>query len=652
MKDLPRLVVLVAALFTPGMLVGQEPDSVIPLEGLVVTASPTPRPASAVASHVTVLDGRDLRERGDWTVAEALARVAGVSLARSGSYGATTSLFLRGGESDYTQVLLDGVPMNQPGGSHDFAGLTLEAVERIEIVRGPMSALYGSDAVSGVVNIITRAGGVDDGAWQGDVGLRVGTYGRTEASAGLRGGTARARYGVSLARHRTEGLLPFNNQHENTVFTGTVRLTPDPRTRADLTARIGDRVYHFPTDGSGLPVDRNALTFGDETTVGLRLSRDQGDHLQFRARLALHETDTGTDDGPDGPADTLGFHTFTSLDHVRRSSAEIGASLLFDGTVATLGAVVESQRQRSFTQSRSEYGPSSDRSSYRRSNRAVFTHLTHDGRGGAVQAGVRVEDNERYGGFVTWQVGGSLRVDARTRLRLTAGRGIKEPTFYEAFATGFARGNPTLEPERSRSLELGVDRSFASPGLTARVSVFRQDFRDLIQYTATPPSDGAPNFFNVAAARASGLEMSLEGRRGGWTGSASWAWLATEVRDGGFDEGPDDEFAPGERLLRRPDHALGLRAGWEADRVGAGVEVDVVGSRTDRDFSQFPARRVELPAYATVAVDARIRPWTGDGLLARAQFTLRVENLLDEDYQTVLGYGAPGRAVYLGMGVR
>src|SRR5688572_15590773 len=146
-------VATLAALAGAQPVAGQSQSNPFVLDGLVVTASPTPRALAAVAQHVTILDGRTLEARGLVAFADALRGVAGVDVVRSGSFGAVTSVFLRGGESDYTLVLVDGVQVNQSGGSFDFASLTTQNIERIEIVRGPNSALYGSDAVAGVIHV-------------------------------------------------------------------------------------------------------------------------------------------------------------------------------------------------------------------------------------------------------------------------------------------------------------------------------------------------------------------------------------------------------------------------------------------------------------------------------------------------------------------
>lgn len=619
-----------------------------PLEGLIVTASPNPRPAEAVAAHVSVLDGAELRRQGLLDLADALRQVAGISVVRGGSYGAATSVFMRGGESNYVQVLVDGVAVNQPGGSYDFASLTLENVERIEVVRGPASALYGSDAVAGVVHVITRTGS-DRPAL--DVAVRAGTFGRMDGTASLTGGSARASYGLSLGRYRTDGILPMNNRHENTVLTGTVRLAPDDRTRADVLVRAAERRYHFPTDGAGAVVDTNAFSYGDETTVAVSGRRQLSPRWTLAARLSAHELDGGTDDQPDGPADTLGFYGFTSLDHVRRVAAELTSTVHLGRVAATGGVEAEEQRQRSFTETVSEFGASSDRSEYERDNRGVFGHVVYDGATGSLNGGVRLEDNERYGRFFTWQAGAAWRATQYVRARASAGRGVKEPGFFETFATGFARGNPDLEPERSVSLEAGLDVTLPA-GLTTRATVFRHRFTDLIQYTPSPPDADGPNYFNVAKAQATGLELGMTGSTGPFNASADWTWLSTEVLDGGFDEDADAEFAPGARLLRRPEHTVHVRAAYDAgDVLVLAADARFVGTRADRDFATGEPERVDLARYTTVGVSAEVRLPGGQAGLPPTALTFRAENLFDEHYQEVLGFDAPRRALVVGARV-
>ncbi|HSG49110.1 MAG TPA: TonB-dependent receptor, partial [Longimicrobiales bacterium] len=566
---------------------------------------------------------------------------------QNGPQGSVTSVFFRGGESDYVQVLVDGVQVNQPGGSFDFSGLTTEGVERVEVVRGPASALHGSDAVSGVIHVITR-----DGARASPAALVVqgGSHGRMDGTLSLAGGGERASYGVSLARYTGDGTLAFNNAHENSILSGKAALRLDDATRARISGRIAERRYHFPTDGSGALVDRNQFTFADESSLSVEVERTLGDKVQLRALASSYAVDGGTDDAPDGPADTLGFFGFQSLDSYRRSAVDVRVNVsLAPGLTTTVGGEYEIQRVRSFNESLSEYGPSTGRSANDRGNRAGYLHLA-GGRGAlSGNAGVRYEDNEAYGGFLSWQAGASWRVAGDFRVRAAAGRGIKEPTFFETFATGFTVGNPSLEPEVSTSWEIGAEQTLLQGRVALQATWFQQRFRDLIQYTFAPPAPGGSNYYNVAAARARGVEASASLALGPWRLGVDGSWLDTEVTDAGFDEGEGATFVQGEALLRRPTATMGLSLGWRpADALRLDVSARRTGSRWDRDFSDWPAAPVELSAYTRVDAGAEWTVLSPRGSRPGMDLLLRLENLGDARYQEVFGFPAPGRAVMVG----
>lgn len=629
-----------------GPRAGWAQEEVFPLEGLVVTASPTALEEDAVSRHVTILDGEDLERSGARSLADALRDVPGIHAARSGSFGGVTSLFLRGGESDYTLVLVDGVQVNQAGGGFDFAELTTDAVERVEIVRGPASALYGSDAVTGVIHVITRTG---RGAPSSTFGVEGGAFGRLDWSADVRGGGASMGYGVSVARRTSDGIYAFNNGSAQTVVSGAARFRPDDRTRIHVDVRASEREYHFPTNSAGEVVDENAFTFSDATTVSVSATRGLTSRLSIEASVGVNETDGGSDDAVDGPADTLGFFGFTSLDHFRRTVGEVRAHVRFDPATFTGGFEYDEERQRSFTESRSEFGTSADRSESRRDNYAGFLHAV--GRLGPLtyQLGARLEDNERFGRSATWQAGLAtpLAGDSSPIVRASVGTAIKEPTFFENFATGFAVGNPDLDPERSLAWEVGVEHDLAD-GVSASATWFRQSFRDLIQYTAAPPGPDDPSFFNVAEARARGLELDLDAGRGPWSVGASLTWTDTEVLDSGFQEGEGATFVEGEPLLRRPEWQGGVRGALDVGVVELSLGVRSVGERSDRDFAAFPATPVSLEAYRLLSAGVRWSVVEPGGGSPGVTLELRGENLLDETYQELLGFPGPGRGLYVG----
>jgi vitamin B12 transporter len=621
------------------------------IDGLVVTATAVPVALSTLGAHVTLLDGDELRSEGVLRITDALRTVPGVVVVESGSPGSVASVFMRGGESDYVQVLVDGVQVNQPGGGFDFSGLTTAAVERVEIVRGPTSALHGSDAVAGVIHIITRDG---NGASPATLSVRGGSFGRMDAALSVAGGDDAASYGATLSRATTDGILEFNNRHENTVLSGKAAFRIDPDTRARLSGRIGQRRYHFPTDFTGALVDENQFTFADESSLAVELERVVHPRVRLRALATAYGVDGGTDDAPDGPADTLGFYGYQSQDSYHRSALDLRTTVgLWAGSSLTVGGEYEEQRIRSFNESLSQFGASGGRSRNDRGNRAGYLHVVGVGGAWGGNAGLRFEDNDRFGGFLTWQAGLSWQAPSGLRLRASAGRGIKEPTFFETFASGFTVGNPGLEPERSTSWEVGADQTLLDGRLRMEATWFNQDFRDLIQYTATAPAPGGPNYFNVAAASSRGIEAGLKAFLGPWSAGLDATWLDTRVTDAGFDQGPGASFVDGEPLLRRPEVTVSGFLDWSPDpRLSLGVSARRVGDRWDRDFGSFPAEPVLLGGHTLV--DARAG-WTvmeaRPGRLGLA-LSLHVENLGDERYQEVFGYRGPGRAVYLGGTVR
>ncbi|MEA2766101.1 MAG: vitamin transporter, partial [Gemmatimonadaceae bacterium] len=242
---------LLALVATPRIsAICQEKDTT-QLPTVVVSASKIPRPASTLTQPVTVLLGEDLRARGVTRVSDALREVPGAMLVQNGSYGAVTSLFLRGGESRYTKVLIDGVPVNSSGGFFDFSHLTTDNIDRIEIVRGPASVLYGADAVSGIVQIFTRRGSEGSRA---SVGARAGRYRSFDLDADLAGDTPVGQFSLGAARHSTDGLLPFNNQYRNGTLSSAFTLGDENKGDVRIAARYTAAEFHYPTDYTGQPV--------------------------------------------------------------------------------------------------------------------------------------------------------------------------------------------------------------------------------------------------------------------------------------------------------------------------------------------------------------------------------------------------------------
>jgi len=624
----------------------QEPQDtvVLPVRGITVTALRTPQPRAAVPLDVSVVEGADLRARGIRSLAEALDDLPGVTVVETGSFGGTTSLFVRGGESDYVRVLIDGVPVNAPGGGLDLAHITTENVERIEVVRGPSSVLYGSDAVAAVIEIHTREG---SGPVRVDARARAGSHGTVDLAASVAGGGERLSYSASASRFDSDGALAFNNDYAHTELGARVDVAPDVATSLMVSARYSDHEFHFPTDGAGALVDRNQFTAGTRTVLSLDARRKLG-RARAELTLGLHDRDEGITDDFDDADDAESLRT---ADRARRLLADGRVHLDVGATTVTVGGLVEEESLRTSLVSQSSFGPFESASDDERGTRAGYAqvHATPTRRL-SLTGGVRYEDNDAFGGFTTWRAGAAYAPSAALRLRASAGTGFKEPTFFENFAEGGVRGNPDLVPEESRSVEIGLDAATKGRRLTLTATAFDQRFDNLIDFTFAPPSEGDPNYFNIARADARGLELSVEASLGrGLALHADYTRLDTEVRDPGFDAGEDALFAPGRPLLRRPAHAWSARLAWRSPRSDAlSLEGRYVGEREDQDFRDFPAVRVTAPGFFLLDAAAEVpllRRARGDAVAA----VLRVENLLDRAYQNPNGFDGRGITVLAGV---
>lgn len=602
----------------------QQPDT-LTLSPIVVTATRVPMASDAVSSAVTVISGDALRARGIATVADALRLTPGAAVVASGSFGGQTSVFLRGGESDYVKVLIDGVPQNQPGGFYDFANLGTEDVERIEIVRGPVSVLYGSDAVAGVVQVFTRTGFGRPG---GRLALGGGSYGTEWSTGEVSGATGPFAWRGTASRRTTSGTFPVNNDDRRLLLGGSIRFTPDARNAAGLSFHYGDAVYHFPTDGTGQIADSNQFTTDRGPSLSVEATHAFSDRVSARASLDWHREDSRFDDAADSPGDTTAFCCFHSRDLVQRLLVGARADVRLPPR-ATVTAGVERELQR-------QTGTTLDTS---RGNSGLYAQILA-GLGTAVTltAGGRFDDNRQFGSHVTGRAGVAWRAAPGTRLRVSLGTGFKEPSFFENFATGFSRGNPTLRPERSTSWEVGVERNLAGDRFVVQATWFDQRFRDFIRYSPAPVGLDSVNYVNVGDATARGLELSMHAvPGGGLTLDAAYTFLRS--RDAGTHQ----------RLLRRPTHSGSVQV---SRRFGArgdlGVTARYTGDRADQDFSSFPATVVTLPSHTVLDASAELRLTSRRGTLPGLVLTGRVENLFGARYDEVRHFPAPRRTLLVG----
>lgn len=646
----------VLVLATSTAVAAQEAQDTTRLPELVVTPTRLPTPPDAVVSSVIVIEGDDLRARGVRFVQDALREVPGAAVVQGGSFGAVTSVFLRGGESDYIKVLIDGVPANQSGGAFNWANLTTDNVDRIEILRGPGSVIYGSDAVSGVVQIFTRRG---EGGLSVEGGGEAGTFGTVNGHGGVLGGTPRLTYSADASRFATDGTYRFNSDYGNTALSGSVRGLPDSRTDASLSVRYTDSRYHFPTDFAGVPADSNQSSAEEMLTIAADVGRRLGSRYDLRLTAGGNRAVGEFDDRADNAADTLEFG-FASQRDSRAERGNLDArinGILSPVLTVTGGVQVERETERQSGETTSNFGGivTTPDTPFDR-GRTTFGYYAQGvldlASGLALNLNARVDDNSAFGTFFTYRAGAVYRLPSGTRIRASLGRSFKAPTFCEQFCDApFVVGDSTLRPERSTSWEAGLEQGLADGRVSVWATYFDQRFHDMIVYDGSGVP-GEPTYFNGAAAKSRGIETGLTTSLGRDVKlSASYTYLMAEASDdGGL---PSATFAAGQRLVRRPRHSAELAArGRVLDRIRLGGSVIYVGPRDDVDFNQFPAQRVELTGYATVDLATEVEVIRARPGQPGLSGVLRVENLFNHAYDQVVGFPGRRRGVFGGAKFR
>ena len=570
-----------------------------------------------------------------------------------------TSLFLRGGESNYTKVLLDGIPLNEPGGTFDFGGVSTENLERIELVRGAQSALFGSDAMAGVIQMFTtRASGKSTGGAL----FEGGSFGTARLSANAAGSAGKADYSVGVARYTTNNESD-NNEFDNTTLSGSAGIALNEKTTLRFVGRAELGTVGTPGQVAFGRPDLDAAFERRNGVGGVTFTQAVTPSLSQRATYALTTThQTSTDlivDPPytpsfDGRTAPFEFSDFTYNTHneLRRhyatyqadwrvpvTSGAAGTHLLttavdWDGERALL---TDRQASTSTTASRNNVG-------WTLQEQAMWSRVF-------VTGGLRVEHNDSFGTAVVPR--GSVAYIAHraqgpvgdTKVKASAGRGIKEPTLLQSFSLSpFGLGNPELEPERSTSVDVGIEQRLWSDRARVELTWFGSRYRDIISTQTISFNPFTSQYFNIGLTRARGAELSGELApapgvlvRGGYT------LLDSEVIDSTSSFSP--VFAEGQPLLRRPRHSGYAGLAWAKSRLSADVTGVFIGHRVDSDFSSLEPPMLSNDGYATFDVRAAYR------LAGPLSVTFAADNLADKTYMDPLGYPALGRALRVGAKV-
>jgi vitamin B12 transporter len=630
-------------------------------EYVVVSATRTEAPLGQVGASATVFTADDLERKQLPLVADLLRQTTGATVIRNGGPGSVTSLFVRGGESDYNKVMLDGVPLNEPGGNFYFNNLTTENIERVEVLRGAFSSLFGTDAMSSVVQLFTKRPAPNAGRPRGSVQFDGGTYDTMHFTASAAGASERVDYSAGVARLQSDNRVP-NGGLENTTLSGNVgivlgrsaTLRAVGRAELEYAGTPGRTAFGRPDqdaffenhDGVG------GATFDQQLTrdVRQRASYSLSASNQTSTNLVLDPPYTATFEGHTAQftsSDFL-FDTFTRLRRHRANyqldwrlarSRTAGDHLVttladWDGERATL---TDRRNATTTKASRNNTGVSIQ-------DQVVWPRLF-------VTTGLRIEANDSVGTEVVPRATavfvahpGSGRF-GETRVKASFGMGVKEPSINESYSLSFfALGNPDLKAERSRSGEVGVDQRFADDRAKIEVTYFNSRYEDLIWTQTTDFTTFAGQYFNlVGLSRAQGVEVGTEFAPASLIRlRAGYTFLDSEIVES---DAQTLVFQVGQWAFRRPRHSGFVGVGLAWDRVTADLTGVFTGRFVDSDFFLFDPPITEIPAHNTWDASVSVK------IARQLSGVLVISNLTDRDYMEPVGYQQLQRVVRVGVRV-
>lgn len=606
-------------------------------EEIVVTASRAPGglTRAQLGGSATLLQPLDLRLRQTRTVSDVLRDVPGISVSRLGGVGGQTQVRLRGSESNHTLVLIDGLEASDPfQGEFDFSALIADDVARIEVLRGQQSALYGSDAIGGVINYLTVSGTEAPGA-RGRI--EAGSFGTTEGALRIAGADGALDYVISAGHRRTDGTpnSRFGSRDlgaENTALSGRLvyELSPNLKLRAiarylKAEADVNDQDFAWGSPTYGYVIDSDDSSAIEQLygLVGADLDLMEG---AWSHSLTLQSMDASRDGFSGGARDSGNEGNRVKLSYV--SSYRFG----MEGVFHNLTGAIDWKREK-FRNSGPGLSPAQALERQIENTGLVAQYDLAIGDHIGFGAAMRYDENERFRNATTYRVHASYLFESGARLHAAGGSGIKAPGFYELFGfdpDGFI-GNPDLKAERSHGWEAGIEQTFLDGRVRLDATYFDTRLEDEI-YTdfSNWPISTAANRDTVSKQR--GVEVSAEALIGdAWRVHAAWAWLDAE--EGGQEE------------VRRPPHIGSLNLSYvdPSDAFSATLTVRYNGETLDNNFTSTGGPRVTLPAFTLVNAGGDVRLNEGVRLFAR------IENLFDETYEEVYTYRAPGRAAFVGL---
>jgi vitamin B12 transporter len=603
-------------------------------EGIVVSATRIETPVNEIGSSVTVITDKEIERDQKRTLPDVLRTVPGLNIVQTGGPGGKTSVFMRGSNSNHTKVLIDGIDANDPSqdGVFDFGQVLTSDIAQVEVLRGPQSSLYGSDAIGGVVNIVTKTG---EGPAQFTGRLEGGSFETFNQSASVRGSVSRFRYSFSVAHFLTDDtpvtpldLLPpgrkrINDNYENITLSTKLGVDLTDIFSIDVVGRYtdstlfftGEDFSFFPSVPAAAQSEQNArqlFTRGDARLAlfgGAFKNRFGVGYTNYHTTIQAPDTGFGVPPENINHGDRLKFDWQGNIelgkDHVLILGVEDQTDRLIDSPISA-----ENGNTAGFAELQSEVVPN------------LF-----------VAASGRYDDNERFGGKATWRIAPAYLIPKTgTKLKASYGTGFKAPSLTQLFVSFPAFNffaNTNLEPEESEGYDIGFEQALVGERVRFGATYFHNDITNLIAANATFTS-----LENVGQATTEGVET----------------FVSVAVTDrfkvrGDYTYTDAIDATTGLELLRRPKHKASLNVIWlPTDRLTISATALYVGSQVDGDRS-FSIQRLDTDPYFVVNLAADYDLGKGVTLFAR------IDNVFDERYENPTGFQRPGFGVFAGIRV-
>lgn len=626
----PAFLLPLALAALPALCRAAEADE---LQIIVITATRIPTPLLQVASSITVVTAADIEARQERTFADVLKDIPGLNVVQTGGPGGETSVFMRGTNSNHTKVFIDGIDVSDPSnatGAFDFGQLLTQDIERVEVLRGPQSGLYGSDAIGGVINIITKSG---NGPAQFTGAAEGGTFDTFNQAGTVSGSDEAFHYSASVA-HFHAGATPVTPL--DLLLPGEARID-DYDDNLTLTTKLGyDVTPDFDLGLAARYTDIHLRDTGEDYLVALPFSgypapeQTSADTVEYATRLTAHlKSFDGVLEQTLGLAythdrtDTVEPQTPPALNTGERRKADWQGDVKFDPTeTLVLGAEYERDEIDQPITADVHIG-----SAYGELQSQIGDHWFS-------ALNVRNDDNSRFGDKTTWRFApGWALTETDTKLHASVGTGFKAPTLselYQSFPAFFFFANPNLKPESSTGWDAGIEQAVVHDVLRVGVTYYYNRIRDLITTDVT-----GTTWANVGRATTDGIESFIAYQ--------PLRELTLRV-DYTYTQAEDDVLE--QPLLRRPKHRGNFVATWQATRAWQwNLDVLAVGNWVDVSRDGLTSG-LSAPGYTTVNLA------TSYDLTPRVALFARVDNLLDRHYENPIGFLQPSIGVYAGLKVR